>query len=185
MIARISVTAGAERAERAERVDYVARHLLARSALLVRLLIKQVRNTEISRTEGEVLVILIGGRRRITELAELEGVAQPTMTLLAKRLEERGWVERERLPHDGRVVMIAITEAGEAAVEAFRAQLLAAMRADLEALGDEQLAALCAATETLGSFVDELQQGVGVEQSIDRRWERWQGGSRMQSGLAR
>jgi DNA-binding MarR family transcriptional regulator len=143
---------------RAQRIDYVASHLLSRSALLVRLLVRQVRSREISRTEGEVLVILSGGPRRITELAELEGLAQPTMTLLIKRLEGRGWVRRERLPEDGRVAMIALTEAGSAAVGAFRAEFLTAMRVDLERLGEQQLEALLAATETLGSFVDELQR---------------------------
>jgi DNA-binding MarR family transcriptional regulator len=147
--------------ERAERVDEVAGHLLSRAALLVRLLVKQVRNSEISRTEGEVLSILSSGPRRITELAELEGVAQPTMTLLVKRLQESGWVERAGLPEDGRVVMVAITAAGSAVVETFRAQFLAALRADLQELSDQQLAALCSATETLGSFVDLLQQRVG------------------------
>jgi DNA-binding MarR family transcriptional regulator len=147
--------------ERAERIEYVASHLLSRAALLVRLLVKQVRNSEISRTEGEVLSILSDGPRRVTELAELEGVAQPTMTLLIKRLEERGWVTREGLPADGRVVMVNITETGRAVLEAFRAQFLAALRIDLERLSDQHLAALLDATQTLGSFVGDLQQGVG------------------------
>jgi DNA-binding MarR family transcriptional regulator len=147
--------------ERSERIDYVAGHLLSRAALLVRLLVRQVRSREISRTEGEVLSILRAGPRRITVLAELEGVAQPTMTLLIKRLEERGWVEREGLAQDGRVVMVNITAAGDAVAESFRARFLAAMRTDLEELSDEQLAALFDATETLGSFVDVLHRELG------------------------
>jgi DNA-binding MarR family transcriptional regulator len=147
--------------ERAERIEYVASHLLSRAALLVRLLVKQVRNSEISRTEGEVLSILSDGPRRVTELAELEGVAQPTMTLLIKRLEERSWVTREGLPGDGRVVMVNITETGRAVREAFRAQFLETLRIDLERLSDQHLAALLDATETLGSFVGDLQRGVG------------------------
>jgi DNA-binding MarR family transcriptional regulator len=145
-------------AERAQQLDYVSEHLLTRSAILVRLLVRQVRSREISRTEMQVLSILKEGPRRITELAELEGVAQPTMTLLVKRLEDKGWTQREGLPDDGRVVMIRLTEAGGAAQQKFRAQFLAAMRADLQELSDEQLQALSAATETLDSFVDDLQQ---------------------------
>jgi DNA-binding MarR family transcriptional regulator len=144
-----------------EEVDYVAEHLLSRAALLVRLLVKQVRSGEISRTEMEVLSILREGPRRITELTELEGIAQPTMTLLVKRLEEKGLVQREGLPDDGRVVMISLTRAGRAAQQKFRAQFLAAMRADLQELSDQQLTALSAATETLSSFVDDLQQRAG------------------------
>jgi DNA-binding MarR family transcriptional regulator len=144
--------------ERAERVEYVAEHLPSRAVILVRLLVKQVRNREISRTEMGVLSVLTDGPRRITELAEAEGVAQPTMTLLVKRLQERGWVERQGMPDDGRVVLVSITEAGGAAQRRFRAQFLAAMRSDLREQSDEQLQALSAATETLGSFVDDLQQ---------------------------
>src|ERR1700689_3169458 len=143
-------------AKRTERIDYVAEHLLLRAALLVRLLVKQVHSREISRTEMEVLGILTEGPRRITELTELEGIAQPTMTLLVRRLQEKGWVEREGLPEDGRVVMISLTRAGSAAQQRFRSQFLAAMRVDLQELSDQQLQALAAATETLSLFVDEL-----------------------------
>jgi DNA-binding MarR family transcriptional regulator len=147
--------------ERTAQVDYVAEHLPSRAALLVRLLVKQVRNSEISRTEMEVLSILREGQRRITELTELEGIAQPTMTLLVKRLEDKGWVRRDGLPGDGRVVVISLTDAGRAAQEKFRAQFLAAMRADLRDLSDQQLQALSVAAETLSSFVDDLQQRAG------------------------
>jgi DNA-binding MarR family transcriptional regulator len=151
----------APEAKRAGQVDYVAEHLLSRAAILVRLLVKQVRSSEISRTEMEVLSILREGSRRITELTELEGIAQPTMTLLVKRLQEKGWVQRDRLPDDGRVVMVSLTESGNAAQRKFRAQFLAAMRTDLQELSDEQLQALSAATEILSSFVDDLQQRAG------------------------
>ncbi len=148
-------------AERAEQVDYVAEHLLSRAAVLVRLLVKQVRSSEISRTEMEVLSILTEGPRKITELTELEGIAQPTMTLLVRRLEEKGWVRRAGLPEDGRVVIISLTKAGSTAQEKFRAQFLAALRADLQELSDQQLQELSAATKTLISFVDDLQQRTG------------------------
>jgi DNA-binding MarR family transcriptional regulator len=158
-------TSMSSQADRTERIDYVAEHLLLRAALLVRLLVKQVHSREISRTEMEVLGILTEGPRRITELTELEGIAQPTMTLLVKRLQEKGWVQREGLPDDGRVVMISITKAGSAAQQRLRAQFLTAMRGDLQELTDQQLKELSAATETLSSFVDELQRGAGCDVS--------------------
>ncbi len=139
-------------------VDFVAGHLLQRSSLLVRLLVKQVHDRQISRTDGEVLSTLSQGPRRITELAELEGLAQPTMTLLIRRLERRGWVARTGVPQDGRVVLVQITEEGSAALERFRARFLEALRGDIESLGEEELEELVAATRALGSFVDLLQQ---------------------------
>src|ERR1700733_15732874 len=100
--------------EREEQLDYVAEQLAPRAAILVRLLVRQVRSREISRTEMEVLSILTEGPRRITELTELEGIAQPTMTLLVRRLQKKDWVKRDGLPEDGRVVLVGLPEAGAA-----------------------------------------------------------------------
>jgi DNA-binding MarR family transcriptional regulator len=80
------------------------------------------------------------------------------MTALIKRLEKKGWVRREGVADDGRVVMIALTPAGAAAREHYREQFLAAMRADLEALSDRRLAELADATRALSSFVEDLQE---------------------------
>jgi DNA-binding MarR family transcriptional regulator len=81
------------------------------------------------------------------------------MTLLVRRLEQRGWVKRDRQPDDGRVVVISITEPGAAALEGFRAWYRAALRAHIGTMSDEELIALEHATETLGSLVDALQGG--------------------------
>jgi DNA-binding MarR family transcriptional regulator len=143
---------------RAERIDYVADHLLPHAGLVTRLLVKQVP-AEISRTDAGVLYTLTDGPRRITELAELEGLAQPTMTLLVQRLEQRGWVKRERHADDGRVVLVFVTEPGRAALEEFRAEVGAALRAHMAALSDDQIATLETATEALGTLVDALQRG--------------------------
>jgi DNA-binding MarR family transcriptional regulator len=80
------------------------------------------------------------------------------MTLLVRRLQKKGWVKRDGLPDDGRVVMVTLTEAGAAAQQGYRAQFLQAMRTDLQELSDQELNDLSAATETLSSFVEDLQQ---------------------------
>ena len=146
---------------RAERVEYVAEQLLPHAAIVTRLLVKQVRG-EISRTEAGVLSTLVAAPRRITELAELEGLAQPTMTLLVQRLEQRGWVTRERRADDGRVVLVSLTEAGSATLGEFRAQVGAALRVYMDAMSDEQIVALETATEALGSLVDTFLGGTAT-----------------------
>jgi DNA-binding MarR family transcriptional regulator len=143
---------------RTEQIERVADQLLPSAARLVRLLVRQVRSSEVSRTEIEVLSTLTRGPLSISELTELEGTAQPTMTLLVKRLEAKGWVEREGLAEDRRVVIVRLTESGSEAQARLRAVFTAALAADLQPLGDEQLEALDAATEALGTFVDELQR---------------------------
>ena len=52
------------------------------------------------------------GTRRITELAALEGVTQPSMTTLISSLERQGLVTRSGDPNDKRVSLVSVTEAG-------------------------------------------------------------------------
>jgi DNA-binding MarR family transcriptional regulator len=105
-----------------------------------------------------MLNTLRDGPRRITELAECEGLAQPTTTLLVKRLEELGLVIRERQADDGRVVLVTLEPAGLQALEDFRVQFKALLRADLASTTDEHIEALVTATEALDSLIKLLQQ---------------------------
>ena len=52
------------------------------------------------------------GPRRITDLAAIEGVTQPSMTVLVTALERTGLVERQGDPADKRVALVALTAAG-------------------------------------------------------------------------
>ena len=53
------------------------------------------------------------GAQRISELAGLQGVAQPSMTVLVGSLESAGLVARRPDPSDGRAVLVSLTDAGE------------------------------------------------------------------------
>ena len=142
---------------RSEQIDYVSSELLPRAALLTRLLVRQLGG-ELSRTEVGLLKTLALGPRRITELAELEGLAQPTITILIRRLEDRGLVTRTRQSGDGRAVLVTVTESGHLALELYRGRLRAVLGEHLAEITDEQVEALATATETLGHLVDVLQQ---------------------------
>jgi DNA-binding MarR family transcriptional regulator len=68
---------------------------------------------DISLTAASTLATLDrAGPCRLTELAEIEGVAQPSMTTLVTGLERSGLAERRPSPDDGRVVLVALTTAG-------------------------------------------------------------------------
>jgi DNA-binding MarR family transcriptional regulator len=142
---------------RRERIDYVSSQLLPAVAVLTRLLVMHLGGTW-SRTEVSLLNTLSYGPRRITELAEFERLAQPTMTQLVKRLEQDGLVTRERQAGDGRVVLVHLTEAGTAAVDDFRARASAALGRCLAELPDAEVETLAAATATLAQLVTHLQQ---------------------------
>jgi DNA-binding MarR family transcriptional regulator len=118
----------------------------ARTSLLVRHL------GPLTRTEASLLNTLGGGPRRITELAELEGLAQPTITLLVQRLEQQALLTRERQADDGRVVVVTLTPLGSAALEDYRAQASETLGAYLTEMSDEHIEALAAATEALAAL---------------------------------
>jgi Zn-dependent oligopeptidase len=56
------------------------------------------------------------------------------------------------------MVLVSLEPAGIQALEDFRSQLTALLRADLATTTDEQIEALAAATETLESLINLLQQ---------------------------
>lgn len=141
-----------------EAINEVAHALPERIWLLSRLFWRREQR-DITRTEAGVLNSLSDGPRRITELAELEGLAQPTVTLLVGRLEERGLVSRERDPADRRAVLVTASEAGSAALEALRRESRAMFREHIAAMHDHEVDSLIAAAEALGTLVEAIQQG--------------------------
>ena len=143
---------------RATRIEHIVRDLVPRASQLTRLVLGQTRG-EISRSEGGILRTLSGGPRRVTELAELEGLAQPTTTVLIKELERNGWVARGRDPEDGRAVLVSLTQDGAAALERYRAQYRALLRDRVAAMPDEQIAALETAIGALDALVIAIQKG--------------------------
>jgi DNA-binding MarR family transcriptional regulator len=143
---------------REDAVEQVASTLLPQASLLQRLVAKQARWT-LTRSEGSVLSTLSEAPQRITTLAELEGLAQPTVTIMVKRLEERGWVARDKDSFDGRVVLVSITPEGREALEGFREQYRCLLREQMALMDDEQIAELVRATAALAGMVEALQGG--------------------------
>ena len=143
---------------RTAQIEEVVRDLIPRVSQLSRLVFKQT-HAEMSRTEGGILRTLSDGPRRVTELADLEGLAQPTTTTLINGLERQGWVARERDLDDGRVVLVSLTADGASALERFRAEYRAVLRNRVDAMRDDELEALASALAPLDALVSAVQQG--------------------------
>ena len=126
--------------------------LEARIAAVFRLLLRRSYR-ELSRTATSVLATLRDtGARRVTELADAESVAQPTMTTLIVRLERDGLVERGPDPSDRRAVLVAITDEGLATLSRYsdaRAEVLGARLSALDAADREAIAAALPALDRL------------------------------------
>jgi DNA-binding MarR family transcriptional regulator len=142
---------------RSDQIDYVSKQLPSAAGLVARLLVRQLAG-ELSRTEVGLLSTLSSGPRRITDLAELEGLAQPTMTSLVKGLEQQGLVRRDRQADDGRVVLVHLTDSGAGALKDYRARVRELLGSYLAAIPDQQVEALAAATDALAQLVALLQE---------------------------
>jgi DNA-binding MarR family transcriptional regulator len=89
------------------------------------------------------------GPRRITDLAAIEGVTQPAMTVLVRVMEESGLVERRSDPSDKRVTLVCLTEAGASCVQARRQRGVQAFAQLIDKLTDDEIEALTAALPAL------------------------------------
>ncbi|HWP62957.1 MAG TPA: MarR family transcriptional regulator [Candidatus Binatia bacterium] len=95
------------------------------------------------------------GRLSMSHLAELLDVGLSNVTGLVDRMEERGLVERIRVPDDRRLVLVALTDYGRRLLEemdVLRNDLLTRVLAQLE---PESLAAVSVAVSRLRDVVRE------------------------------
>ncbi len=137
----------------------IARSLPQRNGQLGRLLWRHARG-RLHRGMASVLAALDDGPRSISELAEREGLAQPTLTRMVERLEAAALVRRERSAPDGRVVVVTRTPEGTAEIEGLRSRYLAVLDERLSGLTDTQLGELRAASEALVVLIDALRDDV-------------------------
>jgi DNA-binding MarR family transcriptional regulator len=143
------------RGGRGGRLDEIAEALPQRASAISRLFITNT-SVAVSRTEANVMRRLSEQPRRITELAAGEGLTQPAMTLLVNRLEDRGWLEREVDPSDGRAVLVRLTATGTAVFDRLRAEYRALLHEEMATLPDEDVAVLARAVEILDGLIDRL-----------------------------
>ncbi|MCU1362649.1 MAG: slyA [Acidimicrobiaceae bacterium] len=121
-------------------------------AALYGLIVGAVRRIprEMSLTSSSTLSTLVRtGPRRVTDLAVIEGVSQPAMTVLIRVLEEGGMVERQADPTDKRVAIVAVTEKGASYLQVRRRAGADAFVELIEKLTDAEIASLVAAVPAL------------------------------------
>ena len=89
------------------------------------------------------------GAKKITELAAIEGVTQPSMTTLIAGLEKAGLVERSSDPNDRRVSMVSLTSVGRDYIRGRRQAGTEAFAVLVSELPPDEAAALAAAVPAL------------------------------------
>jgi DNA-binding MarR family transcriptional regulator len=94
------------------------------------------------------------GPRRITDLAVIEGVTQPSMTVLVRSLERAGLVARHSDPADGRVTLVTATAEGLRYLQRRRSAGTDVLAQLIEKLPPGETAALAAAIPALQHLRD-------------------------------
>jgi DNA-binding MarR family transcriptional regulator len=94
------------------------------------------------------------GPQRVTDLAQLEGVRQPTCTGMVNAMEAEGWVLRRVDQCDKRVVLIELTEAGHSILEAMSRARAAVLDRYLGILSPAERDALAAALPGLSKLIE-------------------------------
>lgn len=96
--------------------------------------------------EYSMLVALSGAEDRTRRMSELAFATQGSLSRLshaAKRLERRGWLQREPCPEDRRVTLVRLTDDGFATLERAAPDHVASVRRTVfDALDGEQVGQL-------------------------------------------
>ena len=96
------------------------------------------------------------GDMTMTGLADVLNVSLSNATGLIDRLEERGYIERDRVPNDRRVVVIRVTPAGEQMLNEVDALSDDLLRSVLGRLPNSQLRGVANAIAALRESVDAV-----------------------------
>lgn len=102
-------------------------------------------------------VLVFGGPHRVSDLADAERVAVPTMSRVVTALELRGLVRRAPDPDDRRAALIHATGAGEAALDQARRARLALLRKGIRGLTSRERDVLAQAA----SLMERLARSEG------------------------
>jgi DNA-binding MarR family transcriptional regulator len=145
------------REDRGEAIAEIAELLPQRTSQLSRLLWRHARGP-LHRGMASLLATLGEGQQTISRLAELEGVAQPTLTRMVERLEASGLARKQRSEADGRLVRVELTPHGVLELAALRSRYQAVLTERLSNLSDRQLDELRAASDAVQGLIAALRE---------------------------
>jgi DNA-binding MarR family transcriptional regulator len=112
--------------------------------------------------------LVLGGRCSLGALAGAEGVAGPTMSRIVDGLIDAGLAERQPHPTDGRAVLIAATDDGEALVRAAQRRRIDAVTDALHSLPAADQRQIVSSAELLDQVAAAVRTRPAGSQAADR-----------------
>lgn len=135
-------------------LDSLALDLILSAARLTRLAGKKSGSAYSSNAWRVLADLERHGAQRVSDLAQQQRVAQPTMTTLVQRLGSENWVTREADPSDGRATLVAITPTGADALAEYRRSAATVLAPHLADLPEGEQATLLRAAEIMHRIVE-------------------------------
>jgi DNA-binding MarR family transcriptional regulator len=134
--------------------------VLTRLHVLVR---RDLAGAGVSLAAGRTLATLEReGPKRLTELAALQQVAQPSMSALIARLESQQLVERSTNAADGRLVIVSITERGRSVLTSIMERRSRLLAGHLQGVSERDREAVKRALPALERLVEIMEDRVPV-----------------------
>ncbi len=156
---KTSATNGAAKAEPSEVIQSIQEMLLQLEDVVVPILPEEWLATDLTMPQLKVLMILWrAGATRMSELATGLEVTMATATGVVDRLVEKGYVVREGLPGDRRVVISRLSPEGEDFMKRLRLSGRDQISRILEAMTPEQLGIIAQGTEVFIQAARKLAQ---------------------------
>ena len=137
-------------------LDAIAGELNSVAIHLVRRLRRADESLGVTSARLSALSVLVfGGSRTITELADAEQVAGPTISKIVTALERDGLVRRAAHPGDARSTVLSATPKGARLMERGRRQRISRLVEELERLDTEDVRTL----ERAAAILRRLERG--------------------------
>ena len=119
--------------------------------------LKQATPTELTLAESSTLSRLErGGPASSSELARYDRISPQSMGVTVAALEDRGLIERDRDPEDGRRIVLSITEAGRQLIHDKRGARTGQIAAALDGFSGDELTQLKAVVPLLERLAEKL-----------------------------
>lgn len=130
-------------------------------------MLRSISSGTLSVSEMHMLDVI--GRRKnegstITEIAESLGITLPSVTAAIKRLEQKGYVTKEKSASDGRQVCVKLTEIGLRADVAHRYFHRQMVRSIEKALPDKDRDELMRIAQALNDFFRQKEDEIDLKQ---------------------
>lgn len=114
--------------------------LMFASGYIYRLLRNEARNLGVRWTAIMVLKDLdLLGSLNQKELADIEQISKPTMTVLLQQMEENGWISRVVDPDNARFNIVNISKKGRQQLRSIGKYLTERLEAELKGLPDDAI----------------------------------------------